>query len=195
MKRTQNPTSELTVRVKGKNLPVTPALHDQVVEKMSRLDKYLDRLQSIDVELSTEKTRDAAHHNHVEATTRVAGKAVRVCTSHEDMYAAIDEAVDKLYRQLNRHKERLKGHHATKPSELVGDAALAVTDGADVAVENSEITRERLDLEPMFDDEALAEFRASSDQFLVFLNARNEQVNVLYRREDGGFALIEPRVG
>lgn len=198
MKQGPSSSAELTVHVKGKHLPITPALRDHVVAKMSRLDKYLDRLQSIEVELSTEKTRDAGHHNHVEATTHVAGKVVRVCTSHEDMYAAVDEAVDKLYRQLNRRKERLKGHHGTRASGFA--AGIEAGDGTALAEPERdgvlpEIMPERLELEPMFDEEALAELQQTSAPFYVFLNARNEQINVLYRRANGAYGLIEPRAG
>jgi putative sigma-54 modulation protein len=200
MKKAQRARTGVSVQVKGKNLPVTPALRDQVVHKMNKLDKYLDRLDQIEVELSTEKTRDADHHNHVEATTHVAGRTIRVTSVHGDMYAAIDEAVDKLYRQLNRQKERMKSHHpgkttATQPGVLEDEygAPAAVDDG----LEGSEpiVHIERLEVKPQFEEEAIAEMASSTRDFYVFLNARNEQVNVLYRREDGSYGLIEPRAG
>src|SRR5436305_3919399 len=117
MKKVHHTHGEVSVQVSGKNLAVTPALRDQVVHKMQRLDKYLDRLNVIDVELRTEKTRDADQHNHVDATAHVAGRTIRVSTVHGDMYAAIDEAVDKLVRRLNRQKERMKSHHGSPRSE------------------------------------------------------------------------------
>lgn len=119
MKKGHRPAGEVEVHLKGKNLTITPALHDQVVNKMKRLDKYFDRLQQIEVELSTESTRDADQHSHVEATTHVLGRTIRVSSVHSEMYAAVDEAVDKLYRQLNRQKERVKAHHGTKLADLL----------------------------------------------------------------------------
>jgi putative sigma-54 modulation protein len=186
------------VRVKGKNLTVTPALHDHVVEKMSKLEKYLDRVSEIEVELWTEQTREAAQHNHVEATTRVAGRTVRVTTADVSMSAAIDEAVDRLYRRLNRQKERMKSHHGTKPSETLSEAgeveSLTPNDVMDQS--DGEIVRVKsFDMKPEFEDDAIESMTDLGHSFYVFLNARNEHVNVLYRRADGTIGLIDPRVG
>jgi putative sigma-54 modulation protein len=201
MKKTREPKDAIEVHVKGKNLTITPALHDQVVHKMGRLDKYLDRLQGIEVELRTEQTRDSADHNCVEATTRVAGRQIRVIAKDGDMYAAIDEAVDKLYRQLNRHKERLKSHHSNKfidvmPSDAVVEQDEAGDEGPTSAnlPEGPLIRVQTLDMKPQFEDEAVLELEDGGREFYVFLNARNEQVNVLYRHSDGGYGLIEPHV-
>jgi putative sigma-54 modulation protein len=201
MKKQKVAREELTVHVKGKNMSVTPALHDQVLHKMGRLDKYLDRLQTIEVELHTEKTRDAASQNCVEATTHIRGKTLRVTSTHEEMHAAIDEAVDKLYRQLNRQKERMKSHHATKlvetlPSgELEGEDEAREEDRSPASGERDSVVRvERLDLEPQFEEEAIEAMEALGHDFYVFLNARNERMRVLYRRSDGGYAVIEPHV-
>jgi putative sigma-54 modulation protein len=198
MKRTRHTGGEVSVHVKGRNLTVTPALNDQVVRKMERLDKYLDRLQEIDVELWMEKTRDLDQQCHVEATTRVAGRTLRVSGCDGEMYAAVDQVVDKLYRRLNRHKERLKAHSGSKLAEL----PVAVEESLDESArdERSEerppaIRTERLALDPMFEDEAVDELEAGNRDFLMFINARTEQVNVLYRRPDGDYGLVEPRVG
>jgi putative sigma-54 modulation protein len=198
MGKTNRTAGGVSVLVKGKNLSITPALRDQVMHKMTKLDKYLDRLEEIEVELCTEKTRQADHHNQVEATTRVLGRTIRVTAMNSDMYAAIDEAVDKLYRQLNRKKEQVKGHHNGK---LVDVAALAdlstVVEGDEIQEQEPdepEIRVELLDVKPQFEDEAIEEMESKGKTFYVFLNARNEQVNVVYRHSDGTYGLIEPRV-
>lgn len=199
MKQGQRPPGEVNVQVKGKNLAVTPALEAHVVEKMRCLDKYLDRLSQIEVELECEKTRDAAHHNHVEATARVAGRTIRVATSDSDMYAAIDEAVDKLYRQLNRQKERMKSHHGVKPVEALsiepGDAGIGEPELDEDEVTGTIVRVKRFDMKPEFEDDAVENLEDLGHSFYVFLNARSEQVNVLYKRRDGSYGLIEPLVG
>jgi putative sigma-54 modulation protein len=197
--KTRHTPGSVDVLVKGKNVTITPALHDLVVRKMQRLDKYHDRLQQINVELSTESTRDADQHCHVEATTHVLGRTVRVATDHSEMYAAVDEAVDKLYRQLVRQKERLKAHHGPKPGETVPGELIESVAGDDEPVNGDRqprtiIATETLDVKPMFEDEALDEMEVQGWGFFVFLNARNEEVNVLYRRDDGSYAIIEPRI-
>ncbi len=201
MKKERHSPGDVEIRVKGRNLTVTPALHDQVVRKMQRLDKYHDRLQQIDVELWNENARDADQQCHVEATTHVLGRPIRVCTDHSEMHAAIDEAVDKLYRQLNRQKERLKDHHGNKLGDLPAAEILgSASDAEGLPTESTQVARppsiigEYVDLEPLFEDEATEEMNAQGYEFFVFLNARNEKVNVLYRRDDGNYGLIQPRV-
>jgi putative sigma-54 modulation protein len=189
---------KVSVRVKGKNTVITPALRRLVEQKMGRLDKYHDRLQEIEVELCTEKTREAIRKNHVEVTTHVVGRTLRVTAYDDQMYAAVDEAVDKLYRQLNRQKERLKSHHGTKLAEVLPAPEFEGTQ--EVGPDSEEAAEpiihvERLEVKPQFEDEALLEMDAAGRDFYVFLNARNEQVNVLYRRDDGTYGLIEPVAG
>ncbi|HEX8918814.1 MAG TPA: ribosome-associated translation inhibitor RaiA [Chloroflexota bacterium] len=188
MKRTAGSHDGLRVRVKGKNMSIPSALHDQVVTKMSKLDRYLDRLSEIEVELWKESTREAEHQNHVEATTHVAGKTIRVTTCNSEMYSAVDQAVDKLYRQLNRTKERMKSHHATRPLESwpEGQEPRAAEE------REPELRIEKIVLEPQFEDEAIENLETQQRGFYVFLNARSEQLNVLYRRDDGTYGLIEP---
>jgi ribosome hibernation promoting factor len=200
MKKGQRITGRVTVHVKGKNMSVAPELHDQVVRKMQKLDKYLDRLDEINVELGTESTRDSRHHNHVDATTHVAGRTIRVAASDSQMHAAIDDAVDKLYRQLNRHKERMKTHHGVRLVEAAPPhsetEAVPQTADADEPEDGPDpvLHVEPLDVEPQFEDEAVQELESRTGGFYVFLNARNEQINVVYRRQDGTYGLIEPRV-
>lgn len=199
MKKTRHVPGKVAVRVKGKNITVTPALHDQVVNKMQKLDKYLDRLTDIEVELACEQTRDSRQHNHCEATTRVLGHVFRVASDHEDMYAAIDGAVDKLYRQLNRQKERMKAHHGGRKGDEpvlpveqeTVEYAQAAPNGAS---DDSRIYVTHLDMKPQFEDEAIEELRASGQNFFVFLNARDEQVNVIFVRDEGGYGLIRPQI-
>ena len=198
MKKISRQSGDVHVTVKGKNITITPALHDLVVQKMTKLDRYHDRLETIEIELCTQKTRESDHHNHVEATTQVTGKTIRVVSEHGDMYAAIDEAVDKLYRQLNRQKERLKSHHGSRftdslPAEEPEGLSSASGDSSDGTP--TPLVVQRLEMKPLFEDEAIDEIESSKDQILVYLNARNEQVNVLYRRSDGALVLIDPHVG
>jgi putative sigma-54 modulation protein len=198
VKRSHGLPGQVNVRVKAKNITLAPALREQVVAKMQRLDRYLDRLQEIEVELSTESTREAGRHNRVDATAHVLGRTIRVTATDSEMHAAIDEAVDKLYRQLNRKKERVKTHHGMKLSE-----ALPTDSFAHLAASESEpglngdepmIRIERLDMKPEFEEEAIERLETEGYAFYVFLNARDEKVNVLYRLPDGGYGLIQPMI-
>jgi putative sigma-54 modulation protein len=198
MKKAGREVGTVDVQVKGKNTPVTADLRKLVVQKMRRLDKYLDKLQQIEVELSTEQTKLADHHNHVEATTRVAGRTIRVTADDDEMYAAVDQIVDKLYRQLNRHKERMKSHHSTKGRDAFAESGKISSEPEPEPLFSAgepAIHIETLEVKPQFEEEAALELEALGRDFYVFLNARNEQVNVIYRRGDGSYGLIEPYVG
>lgn len=202
MKRSHQPSGQVEVQVKGSHLLITQALNDQVVQKMAKLDRYFDKLQTIEVELCWEKTRAADQQSRVEATTHVKGRTLRVVASHSDMYAAIDEAVDKLQRSLNRQKERTKSHGTNKIADVLPFSSEpdevpqeALTDRDSEGGQEPVIIRERLDIKPQFEEEAIAEMDASGLTFYVFMNARNESVNVLYRHGDGTYGVIEPQAG
>lgn len=190
MKRSRQAES-VSVQVKGKGLSVTPELHDHVVSKMQRLARYLDRLQTIDVELWRESARAAEDQNHVEATAHVPGRTLRVETCNADMFAAIDEAVDRLYRQINRKKERMKAHHGVKPAEIL-ELEPDTDDTSPTDINETVIHVEKLSVKPEFEDEAVEALETQGRPFYVFLNARNERINVLYRRTDGSYGLVEP---
>lgn len=182
------------VRVKARNFPLTEALEKQVEQKMGRLDKYLDRLQGIDVVLWTEQSKEADRHNHVEATARIGGRKVHVTAMKSDMYAALDETVDKMYRQLNRTKERLKSHHGSRLAEVLPGEEMESADETiyDDAADPSVVKVKRFEMKPQFEDEAIAEMETLGHSFYVFLNADSERVNVVYRRKDGDYGLIDP---
>jgi putative sigma-54 modulation protein len=194
MKRSHQAPGQVEVHVKGSHLLVTQALHDQVVQKMAKLDRYFDKLQTVEVELCWEKTRAADQQCRVEATTHVKGRSMRVVASHSDMYAAIDEVVDKLHRSLNRQKERTKSHGTNKISDVLSEPIDLDDAQSDVTADvTPTITHERLEIKPQFEEEAIAEMNASGLTFFVFMNARNENVNVLYRHADGSYGVIEPQ--
>jgi putative sigma-54 modulation protein len=197
MKATNGTGGRVDVTVKGNHLVVTQALRDAVVQKMGNLDRYFSRLQSIDVELCSEKTRESSLHNRVEATTHIAGRSIRVTASHEDMYAAIDDAVDKLHRSLNRLKERSTSHGGARILDVVATTETPQLDEErNLALRSGDspvFTYERVEVQPLFEDDAIAELNEAGLSFYVFLNARSESVNVLYRHADGTYGIIEPR--
>jgi putative sigma-54 modulation protein len=187
--RTSNGTSGgIDIHVKGKGLSVTPELRELVERKMSRLDKYHDRLLSLDVELIHEKTRAADQQNAVDVVARVPGQTIRVQATAAEIHAAVDEAVDKMYRHLNRKKERQKSHRGVGPADMVPA-------DADEQLASARISVERPLVEPLSEEDAVEMLEDSGKPLYIFLNARNQQVNVVYRRADGGYVVVEPRIG
>ncbi|HID49999.1 MAG TPA: ribosome hibernation promoting factor [Chromatiales bacterium] len=99
----------MQLNVTGHHLDVTPPLHDYVASKMERLERHFDHVTNVHVILSVEKVRQKA-----EATLHIAGGNLFAEARDDDMYAAIDSMVDKLDRQIKKHKEKLKDHHRSE---------------------------------------------------------------------------------
>jgi len=196
----RTPVEPLQVNVAGRNMPVTDPLKQYVVNKMSRLTRYLDRLSRIDVVLSTEHAREASGRNVAEATATVKGRIMRAESADADMYAAIDGAVDKLHQQLTRVKERTRAHKGRGPGDAEeqepaeeADATMPPVPGAEPIAEGTRIVSvKQFALKPMFSDEAVDALEDLGHAFFVFLNAETEHVSVVYRRHDGAYGLIEP---
>jgi len=98
----------MQINITGHHIEVTPALRAYVTEKLQRIYRHFDHVISTDVILKVEN-----HHKHAEAKVVAAGKPLFAQESSDDMYAAIDGLVDKIDRQVRRHKDRVRGHHAS----------------------------------------------------------------------------------
>jgi putative sigma-54 modulation protein len=123
---------------------------------------------------------------------------IEACEETNDMYAAIDAVVDKVGRQMRKYKTRLMKKHRPR-KDIVQHLEEHVLEQEPVDVDDDEdgahhpvVRSERYPVKPMFVDEAVLQLEMSTRQFLVFLNARSSRMNVLYRRKDGDFGLIEP---
>jgi putative sigma-54 modulation protein len=141
---------------------------------------------------------------------RHSAEVILVCSNHitieareetNDMYAAIDAAVDKICRQMRKYKTRLMKKHRPRHDivhhleEHVLEPEPVQLDGEEDGAHHPVVKSERYPVKPMFVDEAVLQLEMSTKQFLVFLNARSSRMNVLYRRKSGDFGLIEPSNG
>ena len=179
----------MRISVKGKNVDLTEALRQYALKKVQRVDRYFNNIQDVLVTLSMERGRFAA-----EATMQVSGAIIRAEEKDADMYSAIDRMADKLERQVKRHKERLtrkgKVAAAATPSE---EPAVFPEEKEFSSWEEPKIVKtKRFELKPMSAEEAVEQLELLGHSFFVFLNAKSNQVNVVYKREDGNYGLIEP---
>jgi len=168
-----------------KNIDPSDNLSQYVSHKLDRFDKFLDNPAEASVVLSVEKFRHIAEINIVGDRLNIHGKEETV-----DMYSAIDMVLDKLEKQIKKNKdktrERRTGSKArVKPS---ADENMLSVD----AEERGQVIVEHIDYKPMDIEEAIMQMDLLEDHFFVFTNARSERVNVLYRRKDGDFGLIQP---
>ncbi|MDB6001185.1 MAG: ribosome hibernation promoting factor [Rhizobacter sp.] len=101
----------MNLTISGHHLDVSPALRDYVLTKLDRVTRHFDQVVDISVLLSVEKQKEKEKRQRAEVTVRVKGRDIFVGNSHEDLYAAIDQLMDRLDRQVCRHKDRLQDHH------------------------------------------------------------------------------------
>ncbi len=174
----------MQVTVTFKHMESTEPLKDYASDKSARLAKYLASPIEVHWFLSVEKIRHIA-----EATVAANGVRIKAKEESSDMYAAIDTAMDKLEKQVRKHKEKIKDHHKTEtaPTATIEEIeAVSDTGGSSRVVETSNYF-----VKPMSVEEARLQMDIAEDDFLVFTNSNSNDVNVLYRRDDGNYGLIE----
>ncbi len=175
----------MQVQVRGRNMEVTNALKEYVEKRVGKLGKYLDGITEAQVTLTVEK---GSHR--VEVTIPINSMLVRGEEATQDMYASIDLVVDKLEKQIRKYKGKLFKRLGKAAGEAAGDAAPAVNLNQE---DSPQVVRtKRFTIKPMSLDEAILQMNLLGHSFFVFTNAETEQVNVLYRRKDGNYGLIEP---
>ena len=179
--------------VKGKNLDVPDAVRLYGERKMRRLERFLDDRTEGILELSVEHHRSTDDSRIAEVTLVIDGQALRGRADAVTYEAAIDEVVDKVERQAVDHREKPR-NRARAPEEkgILSRIADGTSDGDH---ERRVVKTKRFAIQPMFEEDAINEMESLGHAFFVFVNAENERVNVLYRRRDGDFGLIEPVVG
>jgi putative sigma-54 modulation protein len=179
----------MRLQVKGKNLEVAPAIRAYAESKLAKLDRHLHENAQVEVELSMERNPSIAEAHVAEATVWTKGPVVRARESSSDMKASIDLLVGKLERQVKRAREKRRRNpirlRRSAPSEV------QLTEPS----EEPRIVRvKQFALKPMPPEEALLQLELLGHDFFVFQNADSGEVNVLYRRRDGNYGLIEPQV-
>lgn len=180
----------------GHEFEVTDHLRDYVTKKVAKLDRHLDVIDEIRVELSFIKAaRSAADRYVAQMTVRGKGFILRAEERADDIRTALDAAMEKLSRQTERFKDKHKRGRGDGKSaaEVAPDTEILVQDDPlEAAVI---IRRKKFDLIPMAEEEAIEQMKLlGHDNFFVFFNVKQEAVNILYRRRDGTYGLIEPQV-
>lgn len=187
--------------VKGKNIDVPDRVREYAERRLDRIERLLgeagtdaadDESQAV-LELSVEHHRSADHSHIAEMTLVIDGQTVRSHASGPTLQAAIDVLTDKVERRTVDHKE--KPRLRSRPPETKELLARIADGTADSRREPRIVKSKRFAIEPMFEEDALARMEELGHDFFLFVNAENERLALLYRRDDGDFGLIEPVVG
>jgi putative sigma-54 modulation protein len=184
----------LTVRtiVKGKNIDVPDHIRRYAERKLGRLERILDDRSDALVELSVEQHRSAAVSHIVEVTLVIDGRTLQTHAAGETHRASLDEVVDKLERRAVDHLE--KPRIRSRPDEEK-QLLREIADGtSERGRERRVVKSKRFAIEPMFEEDAMTRMEELGHQFFVYVDAQSERVQILYRRQDGDFGMIEPVV-
>ena len=176
----------MKIEVKGKNIEVTDAIEIKVVDKLSRLDKYFDNPQAITAKVLV---RTYPYGQKIEVTIPTEYVLLRAEVVDEDLYKAIDTIVDNLERQVRKYKTRInRKKRSVKESTAVvlNEIEKMIDEEKDEVVKTKSITPKPMDFE-----EAIMQMELIGHSFFVFKDTDTDSVNVVYKRKDGGYGLIE----
>ena len=200
----------MQVTVTGRNMELTPALKDYVIDKLQRAQKHFDHELTAKALLSVAKNPSIAKSQTAEVTVQVNGQVIRGEESTENMYASIELVADKIERQLRKYKTRYY-HKGNKTKDRLTRAAVDVgaaqdsDDEIELALQEEEIQQENHDnnkpkivrsksfaLKPMNPEEASKHMELLGHDFFMFINSETTRVCTIYHRRDGNYGLIDP---
>ena len=184
------------IKVSGRKVTVTDALRSYVDEKIGDALKVFDiKPMSCDVVLRVDKNPSNPDNQVVEVTVFVRDSVVRVVAAQTDMYAAIDVAADTVTRQLRKYKTRVVDRRQRAAAHAPEPTSTDLADLIEGGDEDDELVREKvIDLTPMTEEQALVEIDLIGHDFYVFTNATTGLTNVAYRRKNGGYGIIKPKI-
>lgn len=191
----------MQVTITARRMDLTDALREYAEQKVRRITKYLDNIIEAQVILTVEKYRHIA-----EVTIQANGIKINGEEETDDMYSAIDKVMDKIERQLRKHKGRVGNRKQRTPTKTLGKSEELYNqelfppetiDADDIIAEQVNDIASRIfpinsfALKPMSPEEAAMQLEIKDDQFILFRNSSSEQINLIYRRKDGNFGLLE----
>jgi sigma 54 modulation protein len=187
--------------VKSRNGKISERQRQHIEQKLSRLDRYLDRIAQVTVEHMEEMRRNEGNVHRVQVTVvGDHGVLVRAERRAPELYAAIDEVYDTLQRQIERYKDKhwRRGKLRRQGGQIVEALPeLAAPSLADTQEEEERpriVRTKEFQVKPMYSDEAVEQMELLGHNFFIFQDADTGKLNVLYRRQDGNYGLIVPEV-
>lgn len=186
----------MNFNIRGENIEVTVALRDYIEKKVSKITKYFSENLKANAHVNIKVNKQNKHK--VEITIPLKELVLRAEETTEDMYASIDLVVNKLERQIRKYKTKVNRKSREKGN--IKDMFLELVEQDDVHAEEEnneneiEVVRsKRLNLKPMDVEEAILQMDLSDHDFFVFLDGETEVTNIVYKRKDGKYGLIETK--
>jgi putative sigma-54 modulation protein len=188
----------MEMEIRGKKLQLSKAVENYVTKKMGKLSHLLPSIIETKVEISKEKAKSPTNRYVVQVTVKSDGVLIRAEERQADIYAAVDAADDVIRKQIGRFKGKyyLRNRRAARQRKELGAAVVAEaeTEAEEKRMPDVIVKAKRFPIKLMTVEEASVQMELLGHDFFIFLNADNNSFNVLYRRKDGAYGLIEPEV-
>ena len=187
------------IKISGRKVSISEALRTHVEQKIGDALKVFDITpMSCDVVLRVDRNPSNPDRKTAEVTVFVRNNVVRVTASSDDMYAAIDDAAEKVTRQLRKYKtkvvERRHRAKAEQASVLTQEDLANLIEVSGKEIEDSLVREKYIDIMPMTEEEALVQTDLLGHDFYVFVNSSTGLTNVIYHRKNGGYGIIKPKI-
>jgi putative sigma-54 modulation protein len=179
----------MRLHVKVRNVEVSDSIRRYAEQKLAKLEKLVKDPTRVEVELHVEKNPSISANHVAEATVFTKGPTLRARESSADMKASIDQLVDKLERQVKRYREKRR---RGRPAHGVAPPEAPPANPTESEAEPMIVKTKQFAIKPMTPEEAVLQMDLIGHDFFVFRNADTDEINVVYRRRDGNYGLIEP---
>jgi ribosome hibernation promoting factor len=179
----------MRLQVKGKNLEVSESTRRYAEEKLRKLDRLLHDLTEVELELCVERNPSIAQNQVAEATIWTKGPTLRAREASTDMKASIDQLTEKLLRQVEHYRAKKRGRRQPRSNGIPTGGPM----NSDEEPGPSIVKTKQFTVKPMSAEEAVLQLELVGHDFFVFRDDTSDQVNVIYRRRNGGYGLIEPQ--
>ncbi|MGB9710399.1 MAG: ribosome hibernation-promoting factor, HPF/YfiA family [Thermodesulfovibrio sp.] len=171
----------MKITIRGKNIDVTEALKQYIEKRVSKFERFLNDASEAIVTISTEKFT-----HKIDVLLKVNGHLIQAEGKTEDLYSAVDQVVEKLEKQVLKYKEKIQNKNKKEAVKYPTTAPQEIEQVKRI------VKYKKFDLRPMSPEEAVDQMELLDKDFFIFLNSFTGDVNVVYRRKDGNFGLIEP---
>jgi putative sigma-54 modulation protein len=177
----------MQLHVKGKNLEVSDSIRAYAERKLGKLERQLKEATRVELELAVERNPSIAANQVAEATIWTKGPTLRAREASGDMRASIDQLTEKLLRQVKEYRAR-RNRRADRGNGGAGGAGGDTFSEAELAI----VRTKHFTMTAMTPQDAVLQLELVGHDFFVFKNAESDEINVVYRRRNGGYGLIEP---
>ncbi|MCM3162327.1 ribosome hibernation-promoting factor, HPF/YfiA family [Metabacillus litoralis] len=180
--------------VRGENIEITPALREYAEKKIGKLERYFE--ESVDANVNINLKYYNEQESKIEVTIPMTDLVLRAEENHQDMYAAIDLVVNKLERQIRKHKTKVnrKLREQGAPKFVFSNYQPENEVQEEIDEQEEVVRTKRFNLKPMDSEEAILQMDMLGHNFFVYTDAKTNKTNVVYKRKDGKYGLIEPHV-